>query len=259
MEISTGTTVPREVAAELIERKSESFAAMLHAMRSPLNAIMGFAEALKDGLVGEMSNTQHEHVGDIFASGQELLSLINDFENPAKTAAGIAARERETGKGAGVPPAVTDIDRTANFPALERKQRIALVVDDDDKAANLLRVFLEAEDFKVLRALSGEDAILLAPQHTLALITLDIELYGINGWQVLQQMRKSSALARVPVVIISGRPVGDLALSRGAADVLQKPFNRVQLKASLAKLGLFSARYTGARGRSETTAPVRSK
>ena len=222
--------------------KAESLANMLHALRTPLNAVLGFSEALKDGLVGQMSATQLEHIGDIFNSGQQMLSLINDIQDLSKVEAGTAAPEFETGEVPDTPRSDMRHAKGANFTAVERRERIALVIDDDDKAADLLRLLLGAEGFTVLRALSGEDALRMAPQQTLALITLDLELYGINGWQVLQQIRESSTLARVPVVIISGHPVGNLALARGAGAVLQKPFSRVQLKASLADLGLHPAR-----------------
>ena len=118
------------------------------------------------------------------------------------------------------------------------KEYIALVVEDNDQSADLVRLLLEAEGFTVLRAASAEDAFLLAPQQTLSLITLDLQLPGITGWEFLQQIRASSALADVPVVILSGLPVSKLAMTRGAAAVLEKPFSRAQLKASLDTLGL---------------------
>jgi PAS domain S-box-containing protein len=117
-------------------------------------------------------------------------------------------------------------------------QRTALVVEDDDQAADLARLLLEAEGFVVLRATSGESALTMAPEQPLSLITLDIQLPGIDGWEFLMRIGENSALAQVPVVIISGLADGNLALQRGAAAVLQKPISRVQLKASLANLGL---------------------
>ena len=117
-------------------------------------------------------------------------------------------------------------------------KRVALVVEDNDQSAKLIGLLLEAEGFTVLRVVSAEDALILAPAQTLALITLDLQMYGINGWQFLQRIRESSALTHVPVVIISGQPVSDLALTRGAAAVLQKPISRAQLKISLADVGL---------------------
>jgi len=76
--------------------KSEFLATMSHELRTPLNAIIGFSEVLRDGLVGEMSTTQREYIGDIFSSGQHLLSLINDILDLSKVEAGMMALELET-------------------------------------------------------------------------------------------------------------------------------------------------------------------
>jgi len=76
--------------------KSEFLATMSHELRTPLNAIIGFSEALKDGLMGKMSATQHEYIGDIFTSGQHLLSLINDILDLSKVEAGMMALELES-------------------------------------------------------------------------------------------------------------------------------------------------------------------
>src|SRR5690606_20881420 len=59
--------------------KSEFLANMSHELRTPLNAIIGFAEILKDGLVGDLSAQQRECVQDIHESGLHLLALINDI------------------------------------------------------------------------------------------------------------------------------------------------------------------------------------
>jgi PAS domain S-box-containing protein len=119
--------------------------------------------------------------------------------------------------------------------------RVALVVDDDDLSADLVRLLLEAEGFSVVRAASAETALLVAPQQTLSLITLDIELPGMDGWEFLLQIRDNPSLARVPVVIAAGQLYANLALAGGAAAVLQKPISRAQLKATLANLGLHPA------------------
>ncbi|MDQ3272925.1 MAG: PAS domain S-box protein, partial [Pseudomonadota bacterium] len=75
--------------------KSEFLAIMSHELRTPLNAIIGFSEALKDGLMGEMSATQQEYIGDIFTSGQHLLSLINDILDLSKVEAGMMSLDLE--------------------------------------------------------------------------------------------------------------------------------------------------------------------
>jgi PAS domain S-box-containing protein len=75
--------------------KSEFLATMSHELRTPLNAIIGFSEALKDGLVGPMSDDQRQYTGDIFTSGQHLLSLINDILDLSKVEAGMMTLELE--------------------------------------------------------------------------------------------------------------------------------------------------------------------
>jgi PAS domain S-box-containing protein len=395
--------------------KSEFLATMSHELRTPLNAIIGFSEALKDGLMGQMSSTQNEYIGDIFTSGQHLLSLINDILDLSKIEAGMMALELEvvdinallansltivreksvvqrivleltaaedlgialldvrktrqivynllsnavkfsapggrvilsarrvprsavgrmsgpwplhsfalvdseytefleicvadsgigisqpdmarlfqafsqidsslarkfegTGLGLAMIKQLAELhDGTVAVSSAEGKgtsfavwlpirgselayvaspaavplqgvhapaaapaisgHRTALIIEDNDQSAELMRLLLEAENFTVLRAPSAEAALLLAPQQALSLITLDLQLPGIDGWAFLEQMRMNQSLARVPVVIITGSVNRNLALTRGSSAVLQKPISRAQLQASLADVGL---------------------
>jgi signal transduction histidine kinase len=70
------------------QHKSAFLANMSHELRTPLNAIIGFSEALLAKLFGEMNPKQAEYLGDIHASGQHLLALINDILDLSKIEAG---------------------------------------------------------------------------------------------------------------------------------------------------------------------------
>jgi GAF domain-containing protein len=74
-----------EVASQ---HKSEFLANMSHELRTPLNAVIGFSEVLLERMFGEVNEKQAEYLGDIHASAQHLLSLINDILDLSKIEAG---------------------------------------------------------------------------------------------------------------------------------------------------------------------------
>lgn len=108
--------------------KSEFLANMSHELRTPLNAIIGFSEAMKDGLMGELAEKQREYIGDIYASGEHLLSLINDILDLAKVEAGKMTLELE-------PVSIADILHTSlsmvREKALDHRLKLSLDIDDD--------------------------------------------------------------------------------------------------------------------------------
>lgn len=85
------------IALEKANRlKSEFLATMSHELRTPLNAIIGFAEVLKDEVVGMLNKEQKEYLGDIHSSGQHLLNMINSILDLSKIEAGKLELKYET-------------------------------------------------------------------------------------------------------------------------------------------------------------------
>jgi signal transduction histidine kinase len=80
-------TKSRELEAAS-RHKSEFLANMSHELRTPLNAVIGFSEVLLQRMFGELNDKQDEYLKDIYASGQHLLSLINDILDLSKIEAG---------------------------------------------------------------------------------------------------------------------------------------------------------------------------
>ncbi|MEP6999573.1 MAG: PAS domain S-box protein [bacterium] len=117
--------------------------------------------------------------------------------------------------------------------------RTALVVEDDFKSADLIRVQLEAEGFVVLHATSAGSALELASRQPLALITLDVMLPNMEGWDLLARFKQIPELSGIPVVIISIVADATKGFSLGAAAVMQKPISRQELYDALVGIGLF--------------------
>jgi signal transduction histidine kinase len=401
--------VARSAAESANRSKNEFLANMSHELRTPLNAIIGFSEVLKDGLMGEMTDQQRGFIGDIFNSGNHLLSLINDILDLSKVEAGSMMLDLEsvqvsslfenslsiirekaaaghirlgidaaealgsfqadarkvkqiaynllsnavkfaiegsevtlrvgrvpraevgqlsgsrpgrtfpladnefaeflkisvTDSGIGISPeglehlfkpfsqidsglarqfegtglglamvkllaelhggavaVESEVGKGSCFtvwlplrtpeegvltsvkgpvtPFIEASagSRTALVVEDDFKSADLIRVQLEAEGFKVLHAASAEAALALAVQQPLSLITLDIMLPNMDGWEFLSRLRQMPALTRIPVVVISIVADRKKGFALGAAAVMQKPLSRQELYESLVQLGM---------------------
>lgn len=143
-----------------------------------------------------------------------------------------------------IPPAVLQVPGAA---LADRSSRV-LVIEDDDQAADLIRLQLEAENCQVVRAATGEIAWSLLDQGDPPdLITLDILLPGIDGWQFLSQLKENPKFSHIPVVIISivADDTRNKGLSLGASDILQKPVSATELANALANLGLVEPRITG--------------
>lgn len=103
-----------------------------------------------------------------------------------------------------------------------------LVADDEKEIRELLRLYLENAGYKVIEAEDGQQALELLQNQEIDLCLLDIMMPKMDGYHVLQELRKES---NIPVVIISAKGADSekiLGLNLGADDYMAKPFNPLE-------------------------------
>ena len=115
------------------------------------------------------------------------------------------------------------------------KQKI-LIVDDDENIAELISLYLAKECFDTKIVGDGESALEMIKTYQPNIMLLDIMLPGIDGYEVLREVRKSSNL---PIIMLSAKgEVFDkvLGLELGADDYIMKPFLFIQILVSVSSL-----------------------
>jgi signal transduction histidine kinase/CheY-like chemotaxis protein len=126
------------------------------------------------------------------------------------------------------PVAVTD-------PGQGQHSARVLLIEDDPQAAELLRTQMSSAGYRVDVAETGENGLLAAGSHPPDAVVLDVSLPGIDGWEVIRQLKADPQLAEIPVffvTIIDDRPAG---LALGASDYFVKPVDQSALLGALAR------------------------
>ena len=119
---------------------------------------------------------------------------------------------------------------------------LVLVIEDDEAAAELLRVQLRQAGYRAAVAVDGESGLQAAHDLAPSAILLDILLPGVDGWEVLRSLRADPATSDVPVMVISVVDHSALGLALGAQDYFVKPISRDALLTALGRLTLVDPR-----------------
>lgn len=99
-----------------------------------------------------------------------------------------------------------------------------LIVEDDKFLRDILKRYLENEGYQIFQAETGEIALELLSQQEFSLITLDIMLPGISGWELCQEIKRISS---TPLIILTARGEEEdevKGIELGADDYIEKPF-----------------------------------
>src|SRR3989454_3256809 len=111
-------------------------------------------------------------------------------------------------------------------------RRLILIVDDDDRLREFVRVNLEMEGYSVREASSAEDGLTALEDEPPDLILLDVMMPQVDGWEMLRRVQERHGVGSIPVIMFSGKVDEDSlkrATSRGAQGFIGKPFNPQQL------------------------------
>ncbi len=159
----------------------------------------------------------------------------------------------EYGKGstftATIPALVLEVAEeytpTASVPTVGTLSKgfgpLVLVIDDDATVQDLLRRSLNRDGFRVETAADGATGLARARELRPAIITLDVMMPGMDGWEVLAALKEDPETADIPVIVVSIVDERGLGFSLGAADYLTKPLDFSRLSSVLnrhAKVGL---------------------
>ncbi|APF17893.1 response regulator receiver sensor signal transduction histidine kinase [Caldithrix abyssi DSM 13497] len=107
-----------------------------------------------------------------------------------------------------------------------------LIVDDDKENVDLIAYFLKPQNYKIITAHNGVDALKLVEKENPDLILLDIKLPKMDGFEVCERIKKKSPTKFIPIIMITA--LKDLkskirSLEAGADDFISKPFENIEL------------------------------
>jgi HAMP domain-containing protein/CheY-like chemotaxis protein/signal transduction histidine kinase len=122
---------------------------------------------------------------------------------------------------------------------IEPGDRTVLIIENDRAFAEILLDLARGKGFKGLVALDGETGLRLVRSFGPDAVTLDLDLPGINGWTVLERLKKHPDTRHIPVHIVSGTGDRHHGLSAGALSFLEKPVSKESLENAFEQIGDF--------------------
>jgi len=131
------------------------------------------------------------------------------------------------------PEAAKDNGKARVLPPRNRR---VLLIDDDERAIDLLVNYLEREGYETLAVDNASDIVDVARKYNPFAITLDLLMPGRSGWSVLTSLKTDPITAKIPVMIISILDEQKLGMTLGAIDYVQKPIDQQRLLSGLQAL-----------------------
>ncbi len=126
---------------------------------------------------------------------------------------------------------VTQVEPTALVSEMPLPPRLStvLTIDDDPTVGDLLKDYLEKDGFHVVVATNGVQGLQLAREVRPALITIDVMMPEMDGWEVLNVLKSDRELAHIPVIMLTIVDDKNKGYALGASDYITKPIDWQQL------------------------------
>lgn len=212
-----------------------------HELATPINQIIGYTELLledlddadpesvRDDLQTIRTATAHLHSLIQASIRADRISIFGDVASPA-----LDRKMGPTESGAMSQVGVRDTREDDEHTVVAEHAAHVLVVDDVEQNRDLVRRQLERQGYTVDTAGNGREALEKIESGHFDLMLLDVIMPELDGFAVLEELRKRELLLELPVIMISGLTEVDSAarcIEIGAEDFLTKPFNPTLLHA----------------------------
>jgi signal transduction histidine kinase len=111
-------------------------------------------------------------------------------------------------------------------------KKTVLIVDDEARNIKLLKAYLMADQYEILEALNGEEALEIVADSNPDIVLLDVMMPGIDGFEVCKRLKQDENTQMVPVIMVTALMEKEYrikALEAGADDFLSKPVDRTEV------------------------------
>ena len=215
---------------------------MSHELRTPLHSVLGFARLLQDDMQAPLTAPQQDRVSRILGAGQQMVVLIDGLL-AATRADGSDLQGDDAALAMAVSPArpVASIAPPAALPTSSVSAGATglpvLYIDDNPVNTLLMTAMFERLPGLALRCESDpHQGLAVALGAPPALLLVDIQMPGMDGYELLRRLQAEPATRNVPAIAVSANAMPqDLARGRAAgfADYLTKPLELQRLRAAL--------------------------
>lgn len=135
--------------------------------------------------------------------------------------------------------AIRQVSEDIPSESLSRENKLILLAENDTTTAKLISYRLERENYSLVHAQTGPDALKLAAGIEPVLIILNSKLPEINGFEVLNQLRQDTRYVETPIIVITAMADDQTMLRSfelGADDLMTIPFSPLELAVRINRL-----------------------